>query len=181
VQDDLEKVLLNADEIAARVHELGEQISRDLESIGDQESIVIVPVLTGSIIFVADLIRQIPLKIHIEVIGVSSYAGKAMTSQGASIVGDLPENLEGKHVLIVDDILDSGGTISLLRQAFEERGAASIRACVLLRKAIDSARATKCEYVGFEIPDEFVVGYGLDYDNYYRNLPDVAILNQEAL
>lgn len=173
------QVLLSADRIAARVHELGEQISSDLKAIADDAEIVIVPILTGSIVFVADLIRQIPLKVRIDVVTVSSYPRAAKESVGAQIVGTLPADLAGKHVLIVDDILDSGGTIKLIREAICDRGAASVRFCVLLRKTIPSALETPCEYVGFDIPDEFVVGYGLDYDNYYRNLPDVAMLRED--
>jgi hypoxanthine phosphoribosyltransferase len=99
------------------------------------------------------------------------------------MAGALPgaEELADKHVLIVDDILDSGSTIRLVRQEIERRQPLSVRACVLLRKTIPSALATPCEYVGFDIPDEFVVGYGLDYDHYYRNLPDIGTLKKEAM
>jgi len=93
----------------------------------------------------------------------------------------MPEDFAGKHVLIVDDILDSGSTIRRIREQIAERGPKSVRACVLLRKKLVSAMDTPCEYVGFDIPPEFVVGYGLDYDNYYRNLPDIVTLKKEAM
>jgi hypoxanthine phosphoribosyltransferase len=178
---DLESVLIDRERIAERVREMGAEISRDLETLGDDSEIVLVPILTGSVIFVADLMRELPMKIRINVITVSSYPGKSTRSRGSEIAGNLPDELEGKHVLIVDDILDSGGTIRLIRSIVEQRNPASVRTCVLLRKTLESAMATPCEYVGFDIEDVFVVGYGLDYDNYYRNLPDVGILKKDVL
>ena len=180
VQADIERILIDRERIRERVHELGEEISRDLDTLGDGE-IVLVPILTGSIIFVADLMRQLKQKVRIGVVTVSSYPGKSMESKGAALAGALPEEIEGKHLLIVDDILDSGKTIRLIRDVVQDRNPASVRTCVLLRKEIPAALATPCEYVGFDIPDEFVVGYGLDYDNYYRNLPDIGVLKQDAL
>jgi hypoxanthine phosphoribosyltransferase len=181
VQGDIEKVLIDRQRIAARIRELALQIRRDLDGLSRDGEIVLVPILTGSIIFVADLMRELPHKIRINVVAVSSYPGKSTASKGAAIAGALPEGLEDKHVLIVDDILDSGSTIRLVREEIERRKPRSVRACVLLRKTIPSALSTPCEYVGFDIPDEFVIGYGLDYDNYYRNLPDVGTLKREAM
>ena len=181
VLGDIEKVLVDRDRIAARVRELGAEISRDLSALGDEGEIVLIPILVGSIIFVADLMRHLTHKIRISVVTVSSYPGKSTTSQGIQLAGALPDDLEGRHVLIVDDILDSGSTIRGIRKILAERNPLSVRTCVLLRKNLPSALATPCEYVGFDIPDEFVVGYGLDYDNYYRNLPDVGTLKREAL
>jgi hypoxanthine phosphoribosyltransferase len=138
--------------------------------------------MTGSLLFSADLVRALPQRrMRIQLTTVSSYGGTATASRGSSIVGALPKHLEGHHILIVDDILDSGGTLRLLRSEFEQRGAASVRASVLLRKRIPSALSTPVEYVGFDIDDEFVVGYGLDYDDLYRNLPYVGTLRRDAL
>ena len=175
------KVLIDRDRIAARIDELGREISRDLTGLPHDGEVVLVPILTGSIIFVADLMRRLSHRVRIEVASVQSYQGEKVKSKEAAIIGSLPDDVRGKHVLIVDDILDSGGTIRLLREAILERGARSVRVCVLLRKAVDTARETPCEYVGFDISNEFVVGYGLDYDNYYRNLPEVAVLKKEFL
>ena len=179
--DDIDRILVTRQQIARRVAELGQEISRDLDRLCDGNEFVMIPVLTGSIIFVADLMRQIPKKVRISPVMVSSYPGGATTSQGVAIIGELPDDLAGKHILIVDDILDSGSTIKVLREALLERGARSVRVCVLLRKDIPEAQEVSCEYVGFDIPNEFVVGYGLDYDNYYRNLPDVAVLKKEMM
>ena len=186
MQGDIDKVLISRDRIAARIRELAGQIERDfaaLSELSSGEEIVLVPILTGSIIFVADLMRELPHKVRINVVTVTSYPGKATASKGAAIHGSLPDNheIEGKHVLIVDDILDSGSTLRLIREEVLRRNPRSVRTCVLLRKTRPSALATPCEYVGFDIPDEFVVGYGLDYDNYYRNLPDIGTLKREAM
>lgn len=180
MQQDLDGILISRDDIARRIVELGAEISVDLAELDDEDEIVLMPILTGSIIFVADLMRQLPQKIRINVVTVSSYPGRTTQAKEAQIVGAIPDNVEGRHVLIVDDILDSGQTIRLIRQEVERRNPKSIRACVLLRKTIESALATPCEYVGFDIPDEFVVGFGLDYDNYYRNLPDIGTLKKDA-
>ena len=183
MQGDIDKILIDRTRIAARIREMAADISRDFDDLSRDGEIVLVPILTGSIIFIADLMREFPHKIRISVVAVNSYPGKATTSKGAAIAEALPNSteLEGKHVLIVDDILDSGSTIRLVRSEIERRRPRSVRACVLLRKAIPSAMDTPCEYVGFDIPDEFVVGYGLDYDNFYRNLPDVGTLKREAM
>jgi hypoxanthine phosphoribosyltransferase len=181
VHADLDQILIDRERIAQRVSELADEISHDLRDLSDLDELVLVSVLTGSIIFLADLIRQLPQKLRIEVIAVESYPGRTTTSQGAKITGGLAGTIGGRHVLIVDDILDSGGTIRLIREELAQRGPKSVRSCVLLRKQRPSAMATPCDYIGFDIPDVFVVGYGLDYNNYYRNLPDIGTLKEAAL
>jgi hypoxanthine phosphoribosyltransferase len=181
VWDDLDSVLIDQEHIQQRVSELADQIGRDLADLSADGEIVLVPILTGSIIFVADLMRRLPLKLRISVVTVASYPGRSVATHGAQIAGALPEDLEGRHVLIVDDILDSGGTIRLIRQIVQARRARSVRACVLLRKKRPAALETPCEYVGFDIPDVFVVGYGLDYNNYYRNLPAIGTLRKDLM
>jgi hypoxanthine phosphoribosyltransferase len=182
---DIERVLVGREAIAQRVIELGARIAADLEaalgSLAETEGrIVIIPVLTGSVVFTADLIRCLPMKLSLELVAVSSYPGKSMESKGVRMRGDLPANLEGKHVLIVDDILDSGQTLDVLKRLVNEQRPASVRLCVLLRKPGKAKVELLPEYVGFDIPDEFVVGYGLDYDGFYRNLPEIATLRPEA-
>jgi hypoxanthine phosphoribosyltransferase len=178
---EIDRVLVDEARIAARVHALGRQIATDVMADVARtgvEQIVLVPILTGSIVFVADLIRQLPLKLSLGVVAVSSYPGKSMQSKGAGIRGEIPQDLCGKHVLVVDDILDSGRTLGLVRRLVAEQEPASLRVAVLLRKVLGAPRAeeTAVEYVGFDIPDEFVVGYGLDYDGFYRNYPAIAVL-----
>ena len=180
--EDLEEILIDTDTIARRVEELAADIGRDLAREQERdESLVIVPILTGSLVFVADLVRCMPQKLRIGVTSVTSYPGKSTESIGASLVGDLPEDLEGRHVLIVDDIFDTGRTVSLLRSLIAERKPASIRVCVLLRKLDRVEVETQPDYVGFDIPDRFVVGYGLDFDGHYRNLPYIGTLAEHAI
>ncbi|MCI0362695.1 MAG: hypoxanthine phosphoribosyltransferase [Phycisphaerales bacterium] len=181
MEADIERILISRESIAGRIRELGAEIRRDLDDLSRDGEIVLVPVLTGSIIFVADLMRQLPNKVRISVVAASSYPGRATQSKGVTLSSVLPHDLAGKHVLIVDDILDSGSTIRAIRKEIEGRNPKSVRACVLVRKKVESAMATPCEYVGFDIPDVFVVGYGLDYDNYYRNLPEIGVLKREAM
>jgi hypoxanthine phosphoribosyltransferase len=182
---DIEKVLINREDIARRVHDLGAQIAADLlHDLGDDGDhageVVLVSVLTGSIVFVADLIRQLPLKLSLGLVAVSSYPGTSMESKGVMMRSELPGNLTGKHVLVVDDIFDSGQTLDVLSRLILEQRPASLRRAVLLRKPGKAKVGVKLEYVGFDIPDEFVVGYGLDYDGFYRNHPDIATLKPEV-
>ncbi len=171
---EIERVLISRDEISDRVAELGAAITADLDGV-DATQIVLVAVMTGSIIFVADLMRHLPMKIRIQLVTARSYIGTATVSAGDPELGPLPGDLAGKHVLLVDDILDSGRTLTAIRKCIDELDPQSVRACVLLRKRLESAMAVPCEYVGFEIDDDFVVGYGLDHDGYFRNLPDIAV------
>lgn len=180
MQRDLESILITRAAIDARVEALGRAIIADMEQAAGERELVIVPILTGSIIFVADLIRHLPVKLRLELAGVTSYPGTSMESKGAAMRHDLPRSLGDKHVLVVDDILDSGQTLDLVTRLIGEQKPASLRTCVLLRKPGKAKVAFKPDYVGFDIPDEFVVGYGLDYDGYYRNYPEIATLKPEA-
>jgi len=185
----IDRVLLDRGRIADRVRELADAIAADFErDVGDgrfhadnPESLTLVPLLTGSVIFLADLMRQLPLMMRIRLLSVSSYPGKSTVSRGVRIDDEFPEDLTGQHVLIIDDILDSGRTISAVRNLVEQRNAASVRVCVLLHKHLPQAADVHADYIGFDIPDEFVVGYGLDYDGFYRNLPEVVTLKSEAM
>ena len=201
MQEDIDHILLDRDTISRRLDSLAEQVAADLlaetetpsgdggPSSGDESptsgggEITLVPILTGSIIFLADLIRRLPIPMQIRVMSVTSYPGTSMSSKGASLeaaLTKLPEDLSNNHVLIVDDILDSGNTLRLVKQIIEQRNPISLRTCVLLRKRIPSAMSFDVDYVAFDIPDEFVVGYGLDYNDYYRNLPDIVTLKKHV-
>jgi hypoxanthine phosphoribosyltransferase len=178
---DIDRVLISQYQIGARVRELAHQITADHAIPGqDTAEITIVPILTGAMIFCGDLIRQMPVKMRIGLITVSSYPGANIRTQGSQILGQQLGDIRGRHVVLVDDILDSGGTVKLVVSCLRELGAATVRTCVLLRKDRPSAKQVPVEYVGFEIPDEFVVGYGLDYNNYYRNLPDIVTLKPQV-
>jgi len=202
VEHDIKHILIGRDAIATRVREVAGEIMRDLEdeplpaSSGGSSSapgaaksatgreITLVPILTGSIIFVADLIRHLPYYMQIRMMSVTSYPGTATASQGAHIkphLTDLPPDLTGCHVLVVDDILDSGNTLSMVRAELEKRNPQTLRTCVLLRKQRSIARPIDVDYACFDVPDEFVVGYGLDYNDRYRNLPDVVTLHDHVI
>lgn len=188
MQDDIDRVLIDRGAIAARIRELAEQIVADLRAEeGDRDQdpeVTLVPILTGSVIFLSDLIRELPLRMQIRVISVSSYPGTATTARPASVqpaLTNLPESLAGRHVLVIDDILDSGGTLRLVTDMIRQRRPTSVRTCVLLRKQRPEAMSFAVDYVAFDIPDEFVVGYGLDFDDYYRNLPDIVTLKPEVV
>jgi hypoxanthine phosphoribosyltransferase len=171
---DIDHILIARGAISDRVRSLGEEITKNLTNVGEHE-IALVAVMTGSLIFVADLMRHLPMKIQIQLMTASSYIGKSTKSNNDPILGKLPD-VKDMHVLLVDDILDSGRTLTRIRSELEALQPKSIQSCVLLRKKLDSAMNVPCEYVGFDIEDEFVVGYGLDYDGYYRNLPDIGVI-----
>lgn len=170
-------VLIDEKKIAERVLELAGELGRDLDALDGP--VTLVPVMTGSMLFVSDLIRNLMHPLRIAPVTVQSYPGEATRSRGARLQTPIPDALRGTHVLIIDDILDSGGTLSILRRLVEAVDPLSIRACVLLRKNVTHEDAAVCEYVGFDIPDEFVVGYGLDHDGLYRNLPYIGVLPAE--
>jgi hypoxanthine phosphoribosyltransferase len=174
---DIERVLIPQQQIHHRLRELAAQITQDHTQRDNGEcELTIVPILTGAMIFCGDLIRQLPIKMRIGLITVSSYPGASVRASMPQVIGQQLGDIRSRHVLLVDDILDSGGTIRRVLPILRDLGAASVKTCVLLRKDRQQAREVAVDYVGFEIPDEFVVGYGLDYDNYYRNLPDIVTL-----
>lgn len=184
MQLDIERVLISQEQIAARVRELAAQITADHTPPahpGGVAEITIVPILTGALVFCSDLIRHIPIHMQIGMLTVSSYPGASIRTQGSQVIGRQVGDLTGRHVLVVDDILDSGGTLRLVQPLLHDAGAATVKTCVLLRKDRPAAREVPVDYVGFEIPDEFVVGYGLDFNNYYRNLPDIVTLKQHVI
>jgi hypoxanthine phosphoribosyltransferase len=186
---EIERTLVTRRQIADRVTQMAHEIARDLKadllrdghSALDQDRVVLIPIMTGAMIFAADLIREMPVKLAIGLVTVSSYPGQSVSSKGAQLASALPANLAGKHVLVIDDILDSGQTLALVREVVSAQNPASLRIAVLLDKKTRRVREVPVDYVGFEIPDEFVVGYGLDYDGYYRNHPEIAVLSKSVL
>lgn len=177
MQADLERILFDEATIHRRLDELAARISQDY---ADRE-LTVVAILNGSVILVADLLRRIALPLKLDCLSVASYHG-ATKSVGALAFRQvaLPD-IAGRHVLIVDDILDSGVTLTTIREKLESAGPLSVRICVLLKKKRERIRAVEPDYVGFEIADEFVVGYGLDYMERYRNLPCIGVLRKELM
>jgi len=181
------RVLIDRGQIADRTRELGARLTADLldelhregSSAESAHRVVLLPVLTGAMLFAADLVRAMPIAMRIRAITVSSYPGAATTSQGVTLKGDFPDDLTGAHVVLVDDIYDTGRTLSVLQSMAADQGPASMRTCVLLSKQVDRLAEATVDYVGFEIPPEFVVGFGLDHDGMHRNLPDIRVLDLE--
>lgn len=169
---DIERVLLTEQEIAEKVKELGAQISRDYAD----KNPIIVCVLKGSFIFKADLVRAIDVPCTVDFMSVSSYGAGTTSSGEVKIVKDFDQSVEGRHLIIVEDILDSGRTLSYLMKTLKARGAASITLCTFLDKPERRVVPVEVTYSGFTVPDAFIVGYGLDYDQMYRNLPYVGVL-----
>ena len=178
VHNDIQEVLFTQEDLARRVGEIGAAITRDYASaVGD--GIVLVSVLRGAALFMADLARAIELPIEMDYMAISSYGNGAKSSGVVRILKDLTSEIEGRHVIVAEDILDSGLTLKYLLKNLSSRNPASIAVATLLRKKTEAQADIDCRYVGFECPDEFIVGYGLDYAERYRNLPYIGILKPE--
>lgn len=172
----IKHVLVTEEEIASKVKELGKQISEDYED----KDLILVGILKGAVIFMSDLARKISIPVTLDFMAVTSY-GKSSTSTGeVRIIKDLDFSVENKDILIVEDIIDSGYTLAYLTDNLRKRGARSVKVCTLLDKPERRKVDVKVDYLGFDIPDEFVVGYGLDYAEMGRNLPFVAALKEEV-
>ena len=177
MQHDLARILIPRDRIQQRVRELAREIS---EVYGNNsQGLIIVPVLAGSIIFLADLIRHLPFKMKIGLMTISRYRGATTTGGDTRLVQDINVDIHHRHVLVVDDILDTGKTLRVVIEQLKQREPASLRTCVLLRKPSKAPKDFTAEFVGFDIEDFFVVGYGLDYNDHYRNWPDIGVLRPE--
>ena len=173
-RDELSQILISQEELAERVKVLSHIIERDYQG----KELVIVSLLSGTVMFLADLIRHISLPMRLDFIGVSSY--RMRTKAGALVfTKELGLNIAGKDVLLVDDILDTGKTLAKVQERLNRLKPKSIRKCVLLNKVARRTEDVSAEYVGFEVPDEFVVGYGLDFAEQYRNLPFIGVLKPE--
>lgn len=165
------ETLISEEELQRRIAELGEQISKDYEG----EEITVLCVLKGGVMFMTDLAKRISVPLKMEFMAVSSYGNEYKSTGVVKIIKDLDEPIDGKHVLIVEDIIDSGRTLSYLKNILIGRNPSSIKICTLLDKPEQRVVDVEVDYVGFTIPDSFVIGYGLDYHQLYRNLPYIAV------
>ena len=170
--NDVEKVLLSEEQLSQKIAELGEEISKDYQG----KEIVAICVLKGAILFMADLARAVKVPMALDFMAVSSYGNGTSTSGTVRILKDLDNSIEGKHVLVVEDIIDSGVTLKYLLKNLKSRKPASIKLCTLLNKQERRRVEVDIDYCGFTVPDYFLVGYGLDYAEKYRNLPFIGIL-----
>ena len=176
MEKDILKVLVTEEELKNRVKEMGEELYEKFEG----KNPIFLGVLKGSFVFIADLMRACQLKSDIEFIAVSSYANATESSGRVNIKYDLQQDISGRHLVIVEDILDSGNTLAFLQQYFLAKGAASITIVTLLDKPSRREKVVYADLVGFTVPDEFVVGYGLDYAQRYRNVPYIGVLKPEV-
>lgn len=174
IYEDLNKILVKQEDIRERVREMGEKITADYKG----KAPVMVCILKGASVFFSDLCREIDLPLTMDFMAISSYGSATKTSGVVRVLKDLDNDIVGKDVILVEDIVDTGVTLNYLMKMLEQRGASSIRICTLLdkpgRRIIEGLKA---DYCCFDIPDEFVVGYGLDYDQRYRNIPDIGVLS----
>lgn len=173
---DISRVIISREEIHDRVAKLGDEITRDY--VG--EPVLLIAVLRGAALFVADLAREIALPLELDFMAVSSYGSSTKSSGVVRIIKDLDEGIEGRNVLVVEDILDTGLTLKYLLKNLASRKPKSLEVVTLLSKQGKQRVPIDCKYVGFEVPDEFVVGYGLDYAERYRNLPYIGVLKPEV-
>ncbi len=175
MEKDIKEILINEAQIKDRVKDIAQEISLDYKN----KTPAIISILNGSLIFLSDLIRLIPLPVKIDTMKVNTYIGNStFAGKEAEVAGTIGIDIKGEHVLIVDDILDTGRTLSKIVQMVKEHDPLSIKICVLLDKSARRKTEIVPDYCGFEIEDKFVVGYGLDYDNKYRNLPYIAVLEK---
>ena len=177
MQDDLDRVLFHEATILSRLDQIAEQITKDYAS----KELTVIAVLNGSLVFMADLMRRIQLPLRLDCLSVASYHGRAQTSGEVIFKQIALPDVQDRHILILDDILDSGHTLAAIREKLEPLQARSIRICVLLSKKKPRARPVHADYIGFEIEDEFVVGYGLDFMERYRNLPYIGVLRKDLV
>ena len=176
MDQDILKVLYTEQEIARRIKEMGAQMFEDLQ---DKEPLF-VSVLRGAFIFMADIVRACQVRCDVEFIAVSSYGNSTSSSGVVQITHDIQQDISGRHLVVIEDILDSGNTLYFLKQYFMTKGAASVSICTLLDKPSRRTKLITPDYTGFVVPDEFVVGYGLDYGQKYRNLPYIGVLKPEV-
>lgn len=174
--DKIERVLITKEQIKTKVEELGKQISKDYEG----KSLLVLCMLKGASVFFSDLMRELKGDVEIEFIYLSSYKAAARSCGEVTLVKDMESDVDGKNVLVVEDIIDTGLTLTYLKKLLETRGANSVKVCSFLDKP--SRRETELEgdFIGYEIPDEFVIGYGLDYAEKFRNLPEICVLKREV-
>ena len=171
------EILIPEDEIKKKVAELGQKITQDYPD-GD---LIVVGILKGAFIFMADLVRQIDRHVELDFMEVSSYGNSSVSSGQVRILKDLKHSIEGKHLLFVEDILDTGKTLNYVIRVMQQRHPASIKICCLLDKPARRQAPIQCDYTGYEVPDEFVVGYGLDYAEKYRNYPAICKMRPETI
>ncbi len=179
LRNDLDKILVSEDQIKTRIIELGREISDAYRNLGEDEAVAVIAITNGAIVFTADLIRHLEVNMELDCVRVSSYRDSATSDQEPEIIDHVRLNLQDRHVLLIDDILDTGSTLAKVVDSLNKLGPRSIRTSVLLDKKARRTVQFNADFVGFYIPDEFVVGYGLDFAERYRHLPCIGVLKPE--
>lgn len=172
LHQDIQEIFFSQEQIAQRVAELGAELERDYRG----KKPIFVCILRGSFVFMADIVRACPIPCEVAFMAVSSYYDGSTSSGVVTITQDIDLDMQGRDIILIEDILDSGNTLAFLRRNMLERGVASVSICTLLNKPSRRTRSVQADYIGFEVADEFVVGYGLDYQQRYRNLPYIGVL-----
>lgn len=175
IHSDIERVLITSEQLAERARQIGQQITADYKG----EEVTVIGILKGSFMFLSDVMKSIDLYTRLDFVTVQSY-GNGTASGELTLTKDITADIKGKNVILVEDILDSGKTLKFVKELFEKREPASIKICTLLNKKVRKSETVKADYVGFDVDDVFVVGYGLDYAQLYRNLPYIGELKTEA-
>lgn len=176
MKNDIKEVLIDEITLQNRIAELGEQVTRDYEG----KTPLFICILKGAVLFMSDLVQKVDTALEMDFMAISSYGDATKTSGQVRILKDLDKSVENRDILIVEDIVDSGLTLAYIIKLLQERRASSIKVCALLEKPARRIAQVQIDYVGFEVPDEFVVGYGLDYAEKYRNLPYIGVLKEEV-
>lgn len=174
MHNDLQRILIDKDQLQNKIKELGQKISQDYR----EKNLLVICVLKGAVLFMSDLVQNIDIPLEMDFMAVSSYGDSTHSSGVVRIIKDLDASIENKDLLIVEDIVDSGLTLSYLINLLTNRGIRSIKVCSLLEKPENKISKVHIDYIGFQVPDEFVVGYGLDYAQKYRNLPYIGVLKE---
>ncbi len=180
MHEDIAQVLFTEEEIAKRVDEIGAAITNDYAEVAGSRGLVMISVLRGAAIFMADLARAVRLPVEMDYMAISSYGDGSKSSGVVRVLKDISTDIAGRHVVIAEDILDSGLTLKYLLKYLASRNPASLEVATFLRKRTSEQADIACKYIGFECPDEFIVGYGLDYAERYRNLPYVGVLKTDV-
>ena len=175
IHSDIERVLITSEQLEDRAKQIGRQITEDYKG----EEVMVIGILKGSFMFLSDVMKNIDLYTRLDFVTVQSY-GNGTSSGELTLTKDITADIKGKHVILVEDILDSGKTLKFVKDLFEKREPASIKICTLLNKKVRKSEIIKADYIGFDVDDVFVVGYGLDYAQLYRNLPYIGELKIEA-
>lgn len=176
MNNDIEQVLYTQEQVNSRLDELAKQLTAKYQD----ECPLIVSVMTGALVFTSDMLKRLPFKLNLDYVDVSSYANGSQSAGQVKLIQDLSSDIKGRPVIIMEDIIDTGHTLKYLADLLQDRGAKSIEICALLDKPDRREVNVEADYVGFKVPDEFIVGYGLDYSGFYRNLPYIGILKRSV-